>query len=181
MLHFFSWELLKLDDMVYVKNEFFWIKGYYFWYKKKGEFFLYPFLDTNHNTFYYAIFDDFRQLEIFNRLIKISWIGLKTANYISTFFDFEDIKKAISSSDIDFFTQIPGIGTKTAKKIIFELKDKVDLTEIDKADELAQKKKKIITTLTNLGYNKSKVEAILKDIKQIDDLQQVIQEIIKKL
>lgn len=181
MLHFFSWKLLKLDDMAYIKNDFFWVKWYYFGFRKEWDFFLYPFLDTNHNTFYYAIFDSFEQLELFNRLIKISWIGLKTANYIATFFSLSDIKQALSSSDINFFTEIPWIWPKTAKKIIFELKDKVQLDELDKADELSEKKKKIISTLTNLWYNKSKIEEILKSVKKIDDLQKTIQEIIRKI
>ena len=181
MFHIFSGRIVKLDDMVYVKNDLFWIKGYYFGLKKEGEFFLYPFLDTNHNTFYYAIFDNFKQLELFNRLIKISWIGLKTANYISTFFSLDDIKKAISDTNTEFFTQIPWIWPKTAKKIIFELKDKIDLNQLEQADKLSEQRKKIITTLVNLGYSKSKVEKILKDIKNIDDLQQTIQKVIKQL
>lgn len=114
-------------------------------------------------------------------MIKISWIWLKTANYIATFFSLSDIKQALSSSDINFFTEIPWIWPKTAKKIIFELKDKVQLDELDKADELSEKKKKIISTLTNLWYNKSKIEEILKSVKKIDDLQKTIQEIIRKI
>jgi len=181
MLHFFSWELVKFDDMVYLKNDIFGIKWYYFWLKKNWDFFLFPFLDTNHNTFYYAIFDAFKQLELFNRLIKISGIGIKTANYISTCFWLDEIKKAISNADVEFFTSIPGIGPKTAKKIIFELKDKIDLSELDKLDELNEKKRKILTTLVNLWYSKSKVEAVLKTISDIEDLQKTIQMIIKNL
>ncbi len=182
MLNLIVWKKITLWDFVFIKNEFFWIKWYYFWNKYEGEFILYPFLDTNHNTFYYAIFDNFKQYEIFSKLIKISGVGMKTANYIATFFDLEEIKKAIDNVDIEFFTQITGIWPKTAKKILVELKDKIILEDLDKTQKLSKLKEKIISTLVNLWYSKSKVEKLLKDYTwNLENISEVIQYLIKKL
>ena len=182
MLHQITWKLVKFQEDVLVKNDFFWIRWVYFGIQTKGEFLLYPFLDTNHNTFYYAIFDNIKQYELFLRLIKISWIWVKTANYISTKFKLEEIKTAIGNSDIKFFAQVPGIWPKTAKKIILELKDKISLEDLEKAQQEEEIKEKIIKSLVNLGYSRLKVEKVLKNYKwNLENSAIVIQEIIKKL
>jgi len=181
MLHWISWELVTLGDEVLIKNSIFGIKWIYFWEKIKWEFYLVPFLDANHNTFFYAIFDDILQIQIFNKLIKISGIWVKTANYIVTKFSLSEIQQAISEANLDFFTQVPGVWAKTAKKIILELKDKISIEDIEKLDQHNQVKAKIIKTLTNLGYPKNKVIELLKDIKNFDNPSEVIQQIVKQL
>ena len=182
MLHQINWKLTKFQEDVLIKNEFFWIKWVYFGLQTQGEFFLYPFLDTNHNTFYYAIFDNPNQYELFLRLIKISWIGVKTANYIATKFELEEIKTAIDNSDVKFFTQVPGIWQKTAKKIILELKDKISLEDLEKVQQEEEIKEKIVKTLVNLGYPRLKVEKILKDYKwNLEKPAEIIQQVIKQL
>ena len=181
MLHYINWQLTRIYDEVFIKNEVFGIKWVYFGIKSEWEFFLYPFLDTNHNTFYYAIFDNFFQYELFLRLVKISWIWVKTANYLVTKFVLDEIKQAINEADVSFFTQVPGIWPKTAKKILLELKDKLSLEELEKVNQTEELKEKIVRTLVNLGYWRQKVEKILKEYKNVENVSEVIKEIIGKI
>ncbi len=182
MLHYIKWELINNKEEVLIKNDFFWIKWIYYWSKIKWSFLLYPFIDTNHNTIYYAIFDNQEQLDIFNRLLKITWIWVKTADYISTSFWLNEIRNAIDNAQVDFFTKVPWIWKKTAKKIILELKDKLSLKEFEDFDKKIEIKNNIIETLVNLWYSKQKVEKAIKNYKwNYDNTKEIMQEIIKKL
>ena len=181
MLHFIRWKLSKLDDQVLVVNDLIWVKWYYFGTKKEWEFYLYPSFDSNHNTINYAIFDEKIQLDLFSRFIKISWVWLRTASYLSTWYLVDELLWAISSSDVWFFTKIPWIWPKTAKKIIIEIKDKIDLSDIDKMEENQKIKQDVVKTLVNLWYSKKKIETFLKDHNTGTlDKNLIIKEFIKK-
>jgi len=182
MFHYFVWSIVNYWNYKILKNELFWINIYYEWSRKTWSFFLYPILDDNHHTIYYLWFDNVQQLNIFNRLIKISGIWAKTWCFISTAYEVEEIKKAIEANNIKFFTNIPWIWPKTAKKIIIELKDKLSLDELDKIDENELLRNKIINSISSLGYSKQKVEKILKTYKwDLSNTQQVIKDILKNL
>ena len=75
-------------------------------------------------------------------LISISGIGPKLAVSILSGVELEELKSNILSGDIKSLTSIPGVGAKTAKRIIIELKDKLSkttTTELGFEDILARK------------------------------------------
>ena len=182
MFHYLKWEIKNFWNIKLLKNEYFWIKISYSGHKTEWDFFLYPILDQNHNTMYYLAFDDEKQLDLFNLLVKISGIWPKIANYISTFYDIEEIDNAIKNNDIKFFQQISWIGPKTAKKILIELKDKISISDLEKIDESEKMKSDIIKAVVSLWYSKTKVESFLKDYKwDFTDKQKVIQELIRSI
>jgi len=182
MLHYFKWKIYNYGNYKILKNDFLWIHIIYFWVKIEWNFFLYPIMDTNNNSFYYFWFDDIKQLNIFNKFIKISWIGWKTACYISTSYNLWEIDNAILKWDLNFFKNIPWIWPKTAKKIIIELKDKISLEELEN-DEIKDKQKDIILKwVVSLWYSKEKVKKVLKEYDEdLSDVQKVIKDIISKL
>jgi len=174
MFHYFSWKIVNFKDYKILKNDSFWINIHYSGIQTEWDFFLYPIIDDNRHTMYYLCFDNTQQLDIFHRLTKISGIGAKTWCFIATAYEVEEIVK--------FFTNIPSIWPKTAKKIIIELKDKLSLDELDKIDENEVLRNKIINSISSLGYPKQKVEKILKTYKwDLSNTQQVIKDILKKL
>ena len=182
MFHYFSWKIVNFQNYKILKNESFWINIYYSWTQTKGNFFLHPVLDDNHHTIYYLWFDNIQQLNIFHRLTKISWIWAKTGCFIATSYPIEEIKSAIDTNNMKFFTNIPSIWPKTAKKIIIELKDKLSLDELDKIEANEVLKNKIISSISSLGYSKQKIEKILKTYKwDLSNTQKVIKDILKKL
>lgn len=182
MFHYFSWKIVDYWNYKILKNNFFWIQIIYFWLQREWSFFLHPLLDTKNNTLYYLWFDNIKQLELFYKLVKISWIWWKIACYISTSYSFEEISNAISKWDINFFKNVPGIWPKTAKKILIELKDNFSLEDIENTEKENDKKNIILKWIVSLWYPKTKVEKILNEYKwDLSDIQYVIKNIIKKL
>ncbi|MFA5527083.1 MAG: Holliday junction branch migration protein RuvA [Peptostreptococcales bacterium] len=123
--------------------------------------------------------------ELFNKLLTVNGIGAKVGLAImSTFSSSSSLKKAIILEDIDELVKVPGIGKKTAQRIILELKDKVgDMTDIliedtNKAEETdGNMKQEAIEALIGLGYSKieatSAISKALKS-KEIDTVEELI-------
>ena len=70
------------------------------------------------------------ELEIFKRVISVSGIGPKGGLAILSTLSADDLRFAVLSDDAKAISKAPGIGLKTASKLILELKDKFDLQEI---------------------------------------------------
>ena len=121
--------------------------------------------------------------QIFLLLIGINGIGPKLAITIISNIDPEIFKKNIINSDIDALVAIPGIGTKTAKRIIIELKDK--FTKNDELSTLADDSHSILYAdslkgLLSLGYKSREVRSVLSNLLKTDDFNGDIEKIIKE-
>lgn len=68
------------------------------------------------------------EVDLFRLLITVSGIGPKGAQSILASMDIEDLRFAILSGDAKSISKVPGIGAKTASKLILELKDKIQIT-----------------------------------------------------
>jgi len=116
-------------------------------------------------------FKNEHERNLFLMLISISGIGPKLAISILSGVEFEDLKSNIVSGDIKSLTSIPGVGSKTAKRIIIELKDKLSktfTTELGFDDDLDSKiSKDVISALIGLGYNENIAKQATKKIKHI--------------
>jgi Holliday junction DNA helicase RuvA len=104
------------------------------------------------------------ELALFRLLLGVSGIGPKVALAILSFLPPDHLRTAIAQEDVTTLARVPGIGPKTAKKLVFDLKDKVDaegspgearpvLTEAD-AD--------LIAALTGLGYSVAEAQAAIR-------------------
>ena len=106
---------------------------------------------------------------LFLMLISISGIGPKLAVSILSGVELEELKSNILSGDIKSLTSIPGVGAKTAKRIIIELKDKLSktiTTELGFEDDFASKiSKDVLSALVGLGYSESMATEVIKRIK----------------
>lgn len=114
-------------------------------------------------------FKNFKQLETFELLISISGIGPKLAfNIISTTTQ-DELRKAVAKTDISVLSRIPGIGKKSASKIMLELSNKLDIEQrIDKIlfspdDELA------VEALVNLGFKRKEAYRAIQEKGRIHD------------
>ena len=100
---------------------------------------------------------------LFEKLIGVSGIGPKTAlAMISTPVD--QFQKAIAEGDVPFLTRIPGLGKKTAERLIVELRGKLNLetagnTQIPKSAAATE----ATDALRNLGYEPRTISEILSD------------------
>ena len=69
-------------------------------------------------------FNESNEKELFTLLISVSGIGPKIAINLLSFVKPEDFKQRLISGEVEMLTSLPGIGPKTARRIIVELKDK---------------------------------------------------------
>ena len=125
---------------------------------------------------------------LFLMLISISGIGPKLAVSILSGVELEELKSNIISGDIKSLTSIPGVGAKTAKRIIIELKDKLSkttTTELGFEDDFASKiSKDVLSALVGLGYSESMATEVIKRInpaKSDKSIESLIKESLKIL
>ena len=131
-------------------------------------------------------FNTFEQLRMFELLLSVSGVGAKTALTMVAVTEPSEFAIAIISDDVTYLTQIPGIGAKSAQRIILELKDKMKKENaIVKTKDLNvkvavmdnTKVKEAISALQVLGYNKKEIE---KAFMKIDKKDLSTEELIKK-
>ena len=136
-------------------------------------------------------FHDLAELNMFKMLISVSGIGPKAAMSILSHMTPDSIAYAIFSDDKKTISKAPGIGPKTAARVILELKDKVkggntavhDETPIVSHGQISSNKlSEAIDALTVLGFHRSAAEDVLKTIDVANsDLEDIIREALKKL
>ena len=105
-------------------------------------------------------FSSRRERKIFEKLMTISGIGPKLAATILSGGSVEDLVGSIKRSDLARLTAIPGVGRKTAERIILELKDK--LQDFAEAPTKSSVEVDVLSALENLGYNRALSESALR-------------------
>jgi holliday junction DNA helicase RuvA len=100
-----------------------------------------------------------RERTIFEKLMTISGIGPKLAVTILSGGSVEDLVTAIKRGDLARLTAIPGVGKKTAERIVLELKDK--LQDFVEAPARSSVEMDVLSALENLGYNRAMAEAAM--------------------
>lgn len=118
-----------------------------------------------------------QEREVFEALMGVTGIGPKLALSIVGNMEPRDLQRAIGNHDIASISKIPGIGKKTAERLIIELRDKLSLIFVNDPADLAvhfpsdpqsQKISDAMSTLINLGYNQSTAQKAIK--KSLGDL-----------
>jgi Holliday junction DNA helicase RuvA len=123
------------------------------------------------------------ELMMFQLLISVGVIGPKSATAILSNITPSTFALAVITDDVNSLKKLPGIGAKTAQRIILELKDKIKTEdaiggETDSiSDKYSSEAQDAIDALQVLGYNKKVVE---KALSQIDLTGMTTEEIIKK-
>ena len=119
----------------------------------------------------YGFFDE-KERFLFTKLITISGIGPKTAINMLSVLPPEEFRNRLISGEVKLLTSLPGIGPKTAKRIIIELKD--DLGSSDSSELGIKETSKVndaSSALKNLGFSpiliREAVTKVLKDNKEL--------------
>lgn len=100
---------------------------------------------------------DFETLQFFEMLITVSGVGPKVALAILSAARVDSVRQAIISQDAGIFTRISGVGTKTAEKIIVELKNKVGVLDVPGAKTASE----VFDALLALGYSQREVREVI--------------------
>ena len=128
------------------------------------------------------------ELRMFELLLSVSGVGAKSALTMLSCIEPSEFAIAIISNNVKLLTQIPGIGTKSAQRIILELKDKIKSEQTDEYEEKAKTSKlkseeinkniqEAISGLMVLGYTKKDIE---KAFEHLDVENLSIEDLIKK-
>ena len=150
----------------------------------KGDVLLYTYLHVREDALDLYGFHSLLEKEVFLLLIGISGIGPKLAITILGGILPIDLKNKIISGDINALTSVPGVGLKTAKRIIVELKDKFTKMEegsIGYSEKLDTKLyADALNALSSLGYNSKQSKLALEKVfNSIDQNKVSIEDVIK--
>ena len=112
--------------------------------------------------------------DLFERLIGVSGIGPKVGLSVLSGIEPTDLIRAISQSDVARLTAIPGVGKKTAERIVLELKDRLPRAPVAETAGVAAApsvlKDDVLSALINLGYHRPLAEkAVESAIKTTPD------------
>jgi Holliday junction DNA helicase RuvA len=103
---------------------------------------------------------------VFRQLMKISGVGARTALALLSGLSVADIHHVVSTQDSVRLTRIPGIGKKTAERLLLELRDKLDFdtNHFDTVTVSARSDSDILNALRSLGYNDREVDWAVKQL-----------------
>ena len=103
--------------------------------------------------------------EMFELLISVNGIGPKLALSVLSGIQVDDLKTAIEAGDISRIVAIPGVGRKTAERVVLELRIKVDkISEAESKGVSYSIKSEAVSALTTLGYNYKQAETAVRNI-----------------
>ncbi|MCM1063755.1 MAG: Holliday junction branch migration protein RuvA [Eubacterium sp.] len=142
---------------------------------------LYTYTSVREDAFVLYGFLTRSDLEIFKKLITVNGIGPKGGLSILSVMDADDLRFAIMSGDSKAISRAPGIGAKTAQRVILDLKDKIEIDDamIHKeigsygADPMAAdsaQKQEAVAALVSLGYGQAESLKAVNSIEGIDEM-----------
>jgi holliday junction DNA helicase RuvA len=130
------------------------------------EFFIYSHI--RENSFDLYAFRNIQDIDFFKQLLSINGVGPKVALDILSA-GTEKVQSAILCEDVDLIKSIPGIGPKTAKRILLELRGKIpDTFTNDRENQSLNKNvnQEVKDALNQLGYNPKQISDILKELPE---------------
>ena len=111
------------------------------------------------------------ELKLFELLLSVSGIGPKAALGILSTAPPHTVSAAIAQNNLEFLTEIPGIGKKTAQRLVLELKAKVEAGE--ELEEVSPLDQEVVAALVNLGYSAAEAQraarAVPSSAKLVED------------
>jgi len=126
-------------------------------------------------------------LALFERLLSVSGVGAKTALALLSGLDAESLVRSIAEGDEARLTKVPGVGKKTAQRIILELADKLAKQSLSSvvSGKAAGPVDDLRSALANLGYKAPQIERALQKLKPLvesgSDLATLVREALKHM
>ncbi len=127
----------------------------------------------------YGFYSDLEK-EMFRVLLKVNGVGARTAMAVLGGMTAEELGIVVSKRDTDRLTMVPGIGKKTAERMVLELKDRVLPIQTRTSFEGdASTRDDVVAALLSLGYGEKEVVKVLNQIDLNRSLPLVIKEALK--
>ena len=116
----------------------------------------------------------------FRQLLKVNGVGPKVALSVLSGLSVDDLAAAVATEDAARLTKVPGIGKKTAERIVLELRDKLPVA-ITLVKTSGPQSGDVINALTGLGYNEREAQAAVKQLPPDLPLADAIRQALKML
>ncbi|MCC8142128.1 MAG: Holliday junction branch migration protein RuvA [Lachnospiraceae bacterium] len=153
---------------------------------------IYTYLHVREDAFMLFGFSSQDEIAMFKLLLNISGIGPKGALALLSTYSANEIRFAVVSEDDKLIAKAPGIGNKTAQRLIIELKDKISLedavdilggSEPIVGDGGSLVKRETMEALVALGYTSSDASRVLSgiEISEDDDVETVLKQALKNM
>ena len=130
-------------------------------------------------------FLEYERRRLFTQLIGVSGIGPRTAINLLSNISVANFKENIIAEDVKSLSLIPGIGPKTAKRIILDIREKItkDKATTDNLDtsNINFTYDDIYTALSSLGYRKNQIDKAIKQLTKENSLKGNIEDVIKSI
>ena len=147
---------------------------------------IYTYLSVREDAMWLYGFNTKDELDLYKLLITVNGVGPKAALMLMSFMDSSDLKFAILSSDSKTISKAPGIGPKTAQRLIIDLKDKIDFLDsfeskmsntVAASNTLSESKAEAVDALVALGYSQKDAYAAVSSTELDDDA--MVEDILK--
>jgi len=127
-------------------------------------------------------FGSVQEKSTFRQLLKVNGIGAKSALSILSGVSIDDLVEAIGSQEVAVLTRIPGVGKKTAERLLLELKDKFEATGLSSiAGHAKSATQDVLNALLALGYNEREATASVKLLDKDVSVSEGIKQALKAL
>jgi len=117
----------------------------------------------------------------FRALIKVTGIGARTALAVLSGLSVDELSAAIAQQDAARLQQVPGIGKKTAERLLLELKGKLDSAPNLAASPSIGGRDDIVNALLALGYSSAQTQAAIKSLPPDIDVSEGIRQALQTL
>jgi len=140
---------------------------------------LYTYMSVREDAVWLYGFLSRNDLDIFRQCITVSGIGPKGALAILSVLDADSLRFAILSGDVKAISRAPGVGAKTAERLILELKGKVQVQDTLIGQEISggeesvgdsAQKKEAVAALVSLGYGQAESVKAVNSIEGIEGM-----------
>jgi Holliday junction DNA helicase RuvA len=129
------------------------------------ELFLHTYLVVRQDLLALYGFESLQERELFVMLLSVDGIGPKSALAVLSVLSPEAIQRAIFHEQPEVFTRVPGVGKKTAQKILLQLQDRIPaITGLEPMAAFSDIDAEVVAALTALGYSVVEAQAALQSI-----------------
>ncbi|NYT58861.1 Holliday junction branch migration protein RuvA [Alcaligenaceae bacterium] len=122
-----------------------------------------------------------KERSAFRALIKVTGIGARTALAVLSGMSVDDLANAITQQETGLLTRVPGIGKKTAERLLLELRGKLGADLGHTGGAPSSGRDDILNALLSLGYSNSETQAALKGLPEGIDVAEGIRLALKSL
>jgi holliday junction DNA helicase RuvA len=103
--------------------------------------------------------------EFFNTLLGVDGVGPRTALAVLSTLDLDTVQRAVFSEEPDLLSRVPGVGKKTAQKMVLYLQDRLKpVSGLEKIAAMSDSDSDVLSALTTLGYSVVEAQTAIQSI-----------------